>query len=525
MKINAFERFLSPVTKLKPSTIFWMAIITMAFIYNFNKVMFYRPSGIHQWRNCVSAGYAQNFYHGADFFQPKTEAFVTDDLNSNVLFLEAPILYYAVGILYKTFGYHEFLYRLLNTLIGFIGMFYLFKAANHYLKNTLFALTLPVILFTSTVYIFYMHGFMTDATGIAVALIALYFFYRFYDTKKHIFLALTMFFFMIAGLLKIQSLYAYFALGAVFITEWLFNFNFGKNNEQLFNRKWLSLGLFISALAVIAAWYYFATEYHAVHKSFINSTRISSVIWKLDDQLRKEIWDEFVIRFKHRYFHSQSFIWFTLLVFIHNIVFFKKHNRLLNAMVILTFVQIILFNLLFFESIGRCDYYNINSFIFFILVYFNLFLYLKNRFPKLYHSKYFAVFIIAANLYLLWSGQKGQSNKYKDWHYIDSKIILDKCGQITPYLRQLGINREDKVYFTPDQSQNNSLYLMDQLGNTDIGLGGTFNEKVEFLKKRELKYIMVADEKLLEDYKKQSIYLNDSNEIGVFRDVHIFKVK
>ena len=207
-----FEIAIEKIKKIKPTTVFWVTIILMAFVYNFNDIIFSRPVGIHQWRNCVSAGYALNYYHGADFLEPQTEGFVSNDKRSNVVLLEAPILYYAVGVIYKIFGNQEFLYRLFNTLIGFIGLFYLFKTAKLYLNNLIYSLSIPIILFSSTVYIFYMSNFIPDATGLALSLIGFYFFYKFYDSnsKSYKDLLFSMIFFSIAGLLKAQSLYIYF---------------------------------------------------------------------------------------------------------------------------------------------------------------------------------------------------------------------------------------------------------------------------------------------------------------------------
>jgi hypothetical protein len=61
-------------------------------------------------------------------------------------------------------------------------------------------------------------------------------------------------------------------------------------------------------------------------------------------------------------------------------------------------------------------------------------------------------------------------------------------------LSQKSWNRKRRqVYYTPDPSQNISLYMMDQLGNTDISLGGTFKDKVNFLKGKGLQYIMIGN--------------------------------
>ena len=113
---------------------------------------------------------------------------------------------------------------------------------------------------------------------------------------------------------------------------------------------------------------------------------------------------------------------------------------------------------------------------------------------------------------------------YTDLLYQHLKKIVHKCGQITPYLRNLGIERGDRVYYTPDPSMNISLYLMDQLGNTDFSLRGSRKERIEHLKEKGLKYLMIGDEKIL---KKASLkdYTSKDKKIGEFNGVHIFKVE
>ena len=95
-------------------------------------------------------------------------------------------------------------------------------------------------------------------------------------------------------------------------------------------------------------------------------------------------------------------------------------------------------------------------------------------------------------------------------------------GEITPYLRSLGIEREDKVYCTPDQSINISLYLMDQKGFTDFFRNGvSFTEKIELFKLHELKYVIVGDTSKL-DVKPISLGLK---EIGEYNGAQIYSVK
>jgi hypothetical protein len=513
------------IKKTKPRTFFWIIIIVLSFIYNINQTISSRPVGIHQWRNCISAGYALNYYHGAAFLEPSTEVYLSENFESNVILLEFPLLYYAVGQIYKIFGPHEFLFRLTNLLIGFLGLYYLFKMSRKYLDNTLYSLALPIILFSSTVYIFYINNFITDATGISLALFGFYFFFRFYESGNYSNLLISMFIFALAGLLKLQALYLYFALFGIYIVELVFRFNFGKDKQKLFTKQWLSLAYFIMVLVLVASWYLYASEYAETHNTAIHySNKYKSIYWNLDPELREHIWNEFVHRFKKGYLHSPNFIYFSFIIFLHNLIFIKRHNRLLNGIILFSLFQIVFLNILFYESIGRCDYYHINSFVFILFIYLNLFLYLKNNYPKVYKSKYLFLAVAIGSIFLISRGYKGITDKYSDYFHWDTSKTIHKCGYITPYLRNLGIEREDRVYYTPDPSQNISLYMMDQLGNTDISLGGTFKDKVNFLKGKGLQYIMIGNTDSLNVYKSQVDYLNDSTKVGEFNGVHIFKV-
>ncbi len=518
------NKFLSILGRIKPTHYFWFLIIVMAFIYGFNKIIFSRPVGIHQWRNCVSAGYAQCFYHGADFFKPKTEAFVTNKHTSRIVILECPLLYYVVGQIYKIFGNHEFLYRLFNILIGFLGLLCLFKTAKFILEDTVLSLFISVILFSSTVYIFYMSNFITDAPAMALSLIGFYFFYRFYLFKRDKYLLISMLLFAIAGLLKAQALYLYFALFAIFMGELIFKMKFGKDGKYLFDNGTKYFLYFIIVIVFMFAWYAYS-KYFSQKFGAINSARLYSAIWYGDKELIKHVWNEFVTRFKVGYFHSPVFIYSSFIIFLHNLIFISKHNKLLNFITILLFIQVIIFNLVFFLSIGRCDYYNINSFAFILFVYLNFFYYMKKNYFHIYNNLYFKMFFIIVGCFLIAHGKKGIDRKYSDIFFFDTSKLVHKCGYIEPYLRNLGIEREDRVYYTPDPSMNNSLYLMNQLGNTDFAIGGPLKQRIEYLKERDLKYLMIGDEMILKNDTTINEYTTSEKKVGEFNGVHIFKIE
>ncbi|MDA3894182.1 MAG: glycosyltransferase family 39 protein, partial [Salinivirgaceae bacterium] len=306
--------------------------------------------------------------HNPDILEPEFGSFVGEKNESQVLQLEFPILYYAVSILYRLFGYHEFLYRLLNIIIGLLGLYALFKTSVLFLKDKLHSWTIPIYLFTSIIFVFYISNFIPDATALAVALMGFYQFVKFIFNDKLKYFIFSILFFTIAGLLKVQSLLLFFSILGLYFLEVIFKIRLHKD-KKLFSKPLKYLPIFLFCLISVIGYYLYAKWYSDTHQSFTSIRLSRSGIWNYDRETIAEIWDLFYRRFKNAYFHSPKFIYLVGLIIIHNIIFIKKYNRVLNIISYLTFFQgFIVFNLVFFFSIGRCDYYQINNLIFIILL-------------------------------------------------------------------------------------------------------------------------------------------------------------
>jgi len=111
-----------------------------------------------------------------------------------------------------------------------------------------------------------------------------------------------------------------------------------------------------------------------------------------------------------------------------------------------------------------------------------------------------------------WNNDWGKSEKYNKQDFTT----------ITPYIRSLGIIREDKVISIPDFSFNISLYLMDQKGWT--GFSNDNNDSIKIAEKIELgaKYLFISDSDLLSKDYLQSFL---DNKIGTYNDVEIFDLR
>ena len=107
------------------SLVFLVILASMSLAYSYQEILFKRPQSVHYWRQADCASLALNYYqHGMNFFEPQTHNLTSNGGKSgNTCTSEVPLLYYSVAVLYHLFGYHEYIYRLLNTLLFFTGLF------------------------------------------------------------------------------------------------------------------------------------------------------------------------------------------------------------------------------------------------------------------------------------------------------------------------------------------------------------------------------------------------------------------
>jgi len=102
---------------------------------------------------------------------------------------EFPIIYYLIGNLWKITGKNVMFFRLFNTLIVLLGLYFLFKAVHLYLiylSNLFWSFFIPIFLFTSPVLDYYSNNFLMDDPAFGIILIAWYFYFKFKMSDKKI---------------------------------------------------------------------------------------------------------------------------------------------------------------------------------------------------------------------------------------------------------------------------------------------------------------------------------------------------
>jgi len=165
---------------LKRDTIYAILIILAGFLARLINIT--QPIlEVAGWRQCHTASVARNFYYnGMNLFYPQilnsgnTEGFLgSSELN---------IYPYTVAMLYKLFGMHESLGRLVSIIAFCGGAFFLYKLTRKYAGSTTGLITLLFYTFNPYIF-FYSRTFQPESTMLFFSITMLYFFSEWMDRE------------------------------------------------------------------------------------------------------------------------------------------------------------------------------------------------------------------------------------------------------------------------------------------------------------------------------------------------------
>lgn len=444
------------------SIIFLICLSGVAFLYNYHNIFFYRPQSVHKWRQSDCASIALNYYQqGMRFFHPETHNLTSDGGTSGKCFTsEIPLLYFAAGGLYTIFGYHEYLYRILNTLLFFLGLFYLFRIFRMFLPGFFWPASLTLLFFTSPVLIYYGNNFLSNTSSLAFALAGWYYFLNYLTLERTRCLFISLLFFLLAAALKITSLISLIAISVVFILE-----KSGLNisgSKPIFRKPGAFIYPFLFIMVFMTAWLYFVRSFNQEHECFYFSTTVFPV-WSLEDSEIQRVIKNVRNIWYAQYYHPSVFI--LLLTSIGLLIFqVRKTSRFLLIAVLLLISGTILYILLQFMTFADHDYYVIDLYILPAIILITTADLLNREYPRILHSRIIKVMFTGLLVFNINYGAKEIRNRYGDWIKDRQQETL---FEISTVLRENGISWQDTVISVPDGSHV-SLYLMNLKGWTEF---------------------------------------------------------
>jgi lipid-A-disaccharide synthase-like uncharacterized protein len=474
---------------LNPSVGFLMfATIFMVFcyLYNYGAILFYKPQGVHQWRQADCLSFTDHFYQeNRNFLEPAMHFQGYD--GSGQTLSEFPILYYSVAKIWKVTGKQEYVFRLLQLSIFFMGLLALFKLSEFILKDSFWGLFVAFGMFTSTFLAYYANNFLADVPALSLTLIAWYWIAMFYKTKRSGFLYLGIACIVLAGLLKISSALSFFVFlflfalrkGPIPFLSWD-----SQNAWGIYTRK-IWMGAFF-ILGIWACWYSYARWYNDHHNYGIFLIGILP-IWELDSEgIRKVLYGLLKLWRQHFFRDEMLFILSGLLIWLG--IKAKDIPTFPRAFLGFTLLGGSAFLLLFFQVFDNHDYYALNLLVLFPALILTGLLTLEKTHKSIYTSWWVKCVGIILIIHCADFTRRRMISRYER----NDNKHTGVYENITPWLRSLHIQRNDKVLSLGDNSPNASLYLMDQKGWSDFAWLNTDTEIKDKIR-MGAKYLIVKD--------------------------------
>ena len=503
--------------------------------------MLYCPQSVHQWRQADCASMALNYYQSdMNFFKPEMHAIISKDGTNGKNVSECPIIPFTVAILYKIFGYHDCIYRVVTAILFYIGMFFLYALFNLVLKDKLWALIITLLLFSSPILAFYGNNFISNSPAFTFAIVGWYYFLRYYNSNRKRCFIFSMLMFAIAGLLKIIALISFFSIVGLYLMEHLNLLKFRKNSRIFNKKRGFYLLTFLAVVLIQTGWYYYAIYYNNSNNAYYFGTNIWP-LWEASTEKIANIFNTFrSLWLKDIY--APILLYFLGIIIIFNLFYLKQSKRYLNYSYLFIITFTIAYLVLWFQVFNHHDYYLINTFILPVFIFLQFFIILKKRFNRIFRSIFSKIPFMVLAIYVMIYANHKLYGRYNGWQndFPDYKALTT----IKPFLRENGIKQKDKIICMPDNSPNYSLYLVNRKGWTDFGVSSdrdgilyplSHGAKFLIIMKSELfnrEYIFPFLKKKIGEYENFLIYkinYNNKNEIAenqIFHDdrIHFTKI-
>lgn len=517
--IPGLKKILSVTRKLKkhPLLLFFFVLILISLFYYYHIIAFSPPQSIHRWRQTDCTSITLNFYqHGMNFFRPEVHNLVSDDYTTGYAAGEAPILYYFMAALYKLFGPDDTVYRIVNTVFFFIGLCALFKISNFFIKDSLIAAFIPLLIFTSPVAVYYGCNYLPDTTAMTLVFLSWWLFLNYYFKSRPYWKYLvSVICFTVAGLIKISMAINLIALtGLVF----LHHVKVIRLSEGTAFRNVFKIYLpVITGGCIIAAWYLYAIWYNDYHHSmtFLTATM---PWWNMASDERKHI-TQFIIDNNIALYFSHATLYFLAACLIFTISFIKKLPNVLKVITGLLLTGGFVYANLWYLQFQYHDYYFITLFIPIAFLIIAAFTVIQTVFEKLFRSKIFRIALLIFLIFNIFHARQEMKLRYFGWKR--ETPVYEDYFTIRPHIRNMGIQPEDRVISIPDVTSCYTLYMMNQPGNNISGINSSTADYILKFISLGARYLFVNDTALLRENVLQEFL---KTKIGIVNSIHIYNL-
>ncbi len=437
--------------------LFFALLILLYFYFDFHKVLFLKPQGIHFMRQTDSLSFAANYYNnGFHFFQSKV--FNLQSLNGNAA-CEFPIIYYLAAVLRLIYNNDVFILRFITLIISSIGFLYLYKLLKDFFKSEYFAIIFTFLFISSTVLLNYSINFLPDPSALGLIFIGWFYFYNFIKSReksKNLIIAFV--FFTLAALLKVT--FFLHPLSA-FLTLICLDVLAKKSFKIILKENIKAISIIFFSLLIIVSWNLYMIDFNT--KNQVKSFLFEPLpIWNLSKKEIFEVWDYMSNYWFTKYYFQTTFHLFFLLIIL-GIVFIKKNEKSLLLSAIFVFLGSLSFFMLFYSQFKEHDYYFITLIPAIVFLVSSSFVSLKNKFPNLIN--HISIKLILAFICVL--SLNYASKKLAERFDIKNDLyatIGEKLVTTENFINSLKISKKAKFIIVPDLTPNGGLYFINHPG-------------------------------------------------------------
>ncbi len=509
--------------KVKQNLIFGIIFIALSIHFKFYETINLPPQSTDLWRQADCYSIALNYYqNGFHFFKPQVHFLFTQN---GYAAGEFPLIYFISALLFKVFGVHYFLFKGLNLLIFFAGLYSLFKLALKLTNDLLFSCILSILYFCTPIIFFYANNFLSDVSALSFNIIGMLFFTSFLEEnkKKKLIIAATCF--ALAGLLKASASIFLIAMMCALFTELFITktkskfFNVIQSNKlQLF----LSLSL---ALFLIIAWYLYAINFNKSNQTVFFGTKAMKgwPIWENNINGLKESLNYF--RLIHVEILSVVNVFLFTFSFILIVAFIKRVDKFILLIWVFLFLGLTLFIAYFWKGFQDQQYYLVNLTILPVLSILTAY---KIVFSLQHNEKIITLtyaILIGSTLFVIYTSKNVYKCYYKGgWrHQKLNEVYYD--SKLETKLASVGIGAKEIVISLTDGTPNGTLSMLNRRGWSSYG----FNSKQAFSKasfeskiKMGASYLILNDTSLLSN---PTIKYYAQTPLGNYKELYFYKLR
>lgn len=484
------------------------ALMAIPFVYyDYFSLLCAPPVGTHIWRQTDSVSFAWCYWkNGLDFFHPQI---LNRSFGNGYAVSEFPILQYIIALLYSVFGFQWWISKTVYVLVYFSGLAATFKIARYYTNNIFWSVFLSILFFTAPALVFYGNSCIPDVAALSFSFIGFSLFLSYQEREKKHFYWLSLLFFCLAGLMKVTYLLLFFCI----FSAWFILPEISKSSRKSFLKKYALYIVII--IAVNLLWYIWSYNYNQAndHTYFLNKI---NPVWNENTEkgyILKRTLTEWSLRF---FATPVNYLFLGSLALLP--VGWKKGNKLLALITFFLLLGSVMYYLLWYMQFLVHDYYTILFYALYLFSFLNMFALVNTLFPEFLQSyviKLTAVILLMFNMIHV---KEDLQMRYKEADlYPADKYLSDQ--ELVPFIRSVGIKETDYVVVSTDGSPQIILCALQTPGFTEFCIGQYTQEKIEVMKKRGAKYLILIQKDIYRE-----LTVNLGNPIGRYKEVTIYKL-